>query len=186
MQLSANISAICVFLDGFRLPGIHHWTPTASRSRYPCSGRPDILTISALGNYRTPRSTGVLYSSSWLQTWFKYSNMKLSFVSRPDVATTLILCISSLSLADKNYYKRWWSICHSTSGLKYQKWGNVHQKCPNSLWAEAFEAFSFTYIFLWKLAKQIIVFIKNNTFSKNKLSLIGTVQRICRLLLSST
>ena len=119
VQLSANISAICVFVDGFRLPGIHHWTPTTSRSRYPCSGQPDLLTISALGNYRTPRSTGVLYSSSWLQTWFKYSNMKLSFVSRPDVATTLILCISSLSPADKNYYKRWWSICHSTSGLKH-------------------------------------------------------------------
>ena len=97
VQLSANISAICVFLDGFRLPGIHHWTPTASLSRYPCSGQPDILTISALGNYRTPRSTGVLYSSSWSQTWFKYSSIKLSFVSRPDVATTLILYISSLS-----------------------------------------------------------------------------------------
>ena len=69
--------------------------------------------------YHTPRSTGVLYSSSWLQTWFKYSNMKLSFVSRPDGANTLILCISSLSPADKNYYKRWWSICHSTSGLKH-------------------------------------------------------------------
>lgn len=80
--------------------------------------------------YRTPRSTGVLYSSSWLQTWFKYSNMKLSFVSRPDVATTLILCISSLSLADKNYYKRWWSICHSTSGLKYQKMGKCTSKMP--------------------------------------------------------
>lgn len=119
VQLSANISAICVFLDGFHLPRIHHWTPTASLSRYPCSGQPDILTISALGNYRTPRSTGVLYSSSWSQTWFKYSNMKLSFVSRPDGANTLILCISSLSPADKNHYKRWWSICHSTSGLKH-------------------------------------------------------------------
>ena len=130
VQLSANISAICVFLDGFRLPGIHHWTPTASRSRYPCSGQPDILTISALGNYRTPRSTGVLYSSSWLQTWFKYSSIKLSIVSRPDGATTLILCISSLSPADKNHYKRWWSICHSTSGLKQQKNLSSHRFFP--------------------------------------------------------
>lgn len=78
--------------------------------------------------YHTPRSTGVLYSSSWLQTWFKYSNMKLSFVSGPD--DTLILCISSLSPADKNHYKRWWSICHSTSGLKYQKMGKCTSKMP--------------------------------------------------------
>ena len=80
--------------------------------------------------YRTPRNTGVLYSSSWLQTWFKYSNMKLSIASRPDGANTLILCISSLSPADKNYYKRWWSICHSTSGLKYQKMGKCTSKMP--------------------------------------------------------
>ena len=51
VQLSANISAICVFLDGFRLPGIHHWTPTTSRSRYPCSGQPDLLTLPAIGDF---------------------------------------------------------------------------------------------------------------------------------------
>ncbi len=42
VHLNANISAICVFIDGFRLFRMHHCTQTGHKHRYPCENELEI------------------------------------------------------------------------------------------------------------------------------------------------
>lgn len=105
VHLSANISAICVFVDGFRLPDSHHWMPVAFRSKYPCSGQPELPHTS-----KHWRTLFIELIAGMIQI-FNY----IDFI-RLDNSPTLSLL---LSLADNHYYTSCSCICHSTGGLKW-------------------------------------------------------------------
>ena len=105
VHLNANTSAICVFIDGFRLLWIHRWTLTGHEYKYPCIHE---LEIPHTSKYW--RTLFIELIAGMIQI-FKSQIWSFHQAEASDL-------FELVSPADKGYYIGWLRICHSTSGLK--------------------------------------------------------------------